>query len=294
MKHENFAVFILSHNRADNVKSYDAVKRAGYTGQIYILVDDLDDQVGEYKNRYGDEVIVFDKQEAVDSTDSCDNLNKHNSVVFARNENFRIAKDLGLEYFWQLDDDYTSFAWVIDNDGNYLSGARRIKKIDYVLDSCIDFLIESDAKSVAFVQGGDLMGGGTKTGYTVRKARQGQFIRKAMNSFLFATNKPVEFRGRVNDDVNLYVERGRQGDLFISIPRLRLDQPATQKASGGCTDVYLDLGTYVKTFYSVLVAPSCVKVSTMGTEHRRIHHKILWNYAVPKIISPVYRKASNE
>jgi hypothetical protein len=56
------------------------------------------------------------------------------------------------------------------------------------------------------------------------------------------------------------------------------------------TDIYLDNGTYVKSFYSVISSPQAVKISTMGTTHRRIHHSIDWNFAVPKIISSKFKK----
>ena len=54
---------------------------------------------------------------------------------------------------------------------------------------------------------------------------------------------------------------------------------------GGWTEFYLEMGTYVKSFYSVMYNPSCVKVAEMGDKHKRIHHKVIWNNAVPKIIS---------
>lgn len=42
------------------------------------------------------------------------------------------------------------------------------------------------------------------------------------------------------------------------------------------TELYLDAGTYVKSFYTVMYCPSCVVVSAMGTAHRRLHHHIKW------------------
>lgn len=39
----NFAVFILSHGRAGNVKTYQTLINQGYTGNIYIVIDDEDD-----------------------------------------------------------------------------------------------------------------------------------------------------------------------------------------------------------------------------------------------------------
>jgi hypothetical protein len=66
-------------------------------------------------------------------------------------------------------------------------------------------------------------------------------------------------------------------------------QKQTQKQQHGLTDLYLKVGTYTKSFYSVIVAPSCVKIALMGDTHERIHHQITWNNAVPKIINQRYR-----
>jgi hypothetical protein len=149
---------------------------------------------------------------------------------------------------------------------------------------------DTDCKSLAFAQAGDFIGGAGGT--VAKKGIRGDFSRKAMNSFFFCTDRPVVFRGRVNDDVNLYVECGRRGDLFVTIPRLRIQQPETQTRAGGCTEIYKEFGTYIKSFYSVLVAPSCVKIGMFhGKSHSRIHHNVRWANACPVIIDEKHRKA---
>lgn len=80
--------------------------------------------------------------------------------------------------------------------------------------------------------------------------------------------------GRINEDVNTYTNLGRRGELFMTIGAVQLGQKQTQKNSGGMTELYLDSGTYVKSFYSVMYAPSCVKISLMGASHKRIHHQV--------------------
>ena len=49
-------------------------------------------------------------------------------------------------------------------------------------------------------------------------------------------------------------------------------------------------GTYLKSFFSVMYAPSCVRLQMLGSNHKRIHHKVLWENCCPKIISEKYRK----
>jgi hypothetical protein len=284
----SFAVFILSHGRPESIKTYNALKKCGYTGKIYILIDNEDGLQKEYKKNYGDQVIVFDKKAAAKMTDAGDNSGKKNSVLFARNYNFVIAKELGLTHFWQLDDDYSSFGWVSDNNYNYLTAGALTTSLDSILLALCNFMDESNADSVAIAQGGDLIGGGE--GALVKKLKEGKFLRKVMNSFLFKTEKPLKFYGRMNDDVNMFTVNGSKGKLFITVPRLRLWQAPTQSLDGGLTEMYLESGTYVKSFYTILYRPSCAVIGLMGTAHKRLHHKIKWKYTVPQIISEEWKK----
>jgi hypothetical protein len=292
MKNKEFAVFVLTHGRAENVITYKTLREYGYTGKIYLMVDDEDKQADKYKEIYKDQVIVFSKQEAIDMTDSGDNFGKRNSVVYARNYNFVVAKNLGIKYFLQLDDDYNDFRYCFNNDREYITRNIKIKNLDPIIDAMLEFYIESGAKTIAMSQGGDFIGG---EGSNVSKLhKMGKFARKAMNSFFCSTERPFKFMGRINEDVNAYVQLGLQGNLFITVPRIRLEQIQTQANSGGLTDIYLDLGTYVKSFYSVMYAPSCVKITEMGVNHRRLHHQVKWKNAVPMILDERHKKTKQE
>ena len=60
----NFCVFILSHGRANNVKTLETLKKANYTGDWYIVIDNEDSTANEYYKKFGkDKVIMFDKLE---------------------------------------------------------------------------------------------------------------------------------------------------------------------------------------------------------------------------------------
>jgi len=285
---DDFAVFILTHGRAKNVITYETLRKHGYTGKIYLLVDDEDEQINLYKKNYGDQVIVFCKQDAINMTDSGDNFGKRNSVVYARNYNFVIAEKIGIKYFLQLDDDYKQFRFTFDNDRKYITKNINIKNLDVVINAMLEFYIESGALTVAMSQGGDFIGG---EGSKVSKLHMvGKFSRKAMNAFFCTTDRPFKFMGRINEDVSAYTEIGLRGGLFITVPRIRLEQTQTQANSGGLTDIYLDLGTYVKSFYSVMYAPSCVKIAEMGVTSRRLHHMVKWKNAAPMIVSEDYKK----
>lgn len=282
---KNFAVFILSHGRPDNIITYQTLRKCGYTGRIVIVVDDEDKTLAEYKKRYKDEVIVFSKAAYADKFDIMDNFSGNKVIVFARNACYDIARQLGLDYFFEYEDDYTNFQYRFI-EGTALRG-RTIRKLDEVLDLMIQCLDETKATTIAFSQGGDFIGG-------AGAFKNNSFKRKAMNSFVFKVNKDpkddVLFIGRMNDDVNTYLTQGKVGKLFFQFASVNLVQLTTQSNAGGNTEAYKSFGTYVKSFYSVMAEPSCCKIDLMGRTNKRIHHKIKWNNAVPKIIDEKFKK----
>lgn len=281
----NFAAFILTHGRPDNVRTYKSLRKHGYTGKIYLVVDNLDKTQNEYKKKFGDEVIIFDKVEISKTFDLADNFDGHKSIVFARNASFEIAKDLNLKYFIQLDDDYNSFDWRHTLKG-YIPATQGIKNLDLVFQATIDFFETTKVNSIAFLQGGDFIGGSEN-----QHAKEIALYRKAMNSFICSTERPFKFHGRINEDVNTYTAQQMNGNVFLlSIPHYSLCQEQTQQSSGGMTETYLDSGTYVKSFYSVMMAPSAVKVRMMGVHNPRLHHSVSWKHCVPQIISDDWKR----
>ena len=279
---DDFAVFILSHGRADNVRTMQALAKGGYTGKWYIIIDNEDDTSQMYYDKFGeDHVIMFDKIEFAKTFDTMDNFGKRNTIVYARNVCFKIAEDLGIKKFLQLDDDYTDFQYRYPKDGKL--SHTGVKSLNVLFNYMLDFLDTTDALTVCFAQGGDFIGG--LNGMYFDKIK-----RKGMNTFFCKTDRPMNFVGHINEDVNTYVSRGTRGDLILTITDVMVNQLATQSNSGGMTGAYLTAGTYFKTIYTVMIAPSCTKISMMNTAHSRIHHKVYWNNAVPKIISPKYQK----
>lgn len=278
----DFAVFILSHGRAENVLTWATLDKCGYTGRRYIIIDDEDDQEPIYREKYGDSVIRFCKAEAAKTCDTMDCSKERNIVLFARNECHRIAAELGLTYFLVLDDDYTAFM-LRYKEGGTLEHTP-ITDMNGLCEAMVEFLETSGAVTVALAQGGDFIGGADN-----KRLEQG-LLRKAMNSFFCKTDRPFKFLGRINEDTNAYVLFGSQGKLFFTVTRAMLTQVQTQKQSGGLTDTYLDHGTYVKSFYSVICMPSAVVVNVMGANHKRMHHRVKWANCVPEILSERWKK----
>jgi hypothetical protein len=277
---EDFCAFILSHGRPDRVHTYKTLLKAGYTGKIYIVIDDEDKTSDQYRAIFGDKVLQFCKSKYAAKLDEGDNTGKRTSTIYARAAMFDLAPKLGCKYFIQLDDDYTNFRLRFDAKNKLGSFAC---PLDQTLEILLEFYLKTNAVSVAMSQGADL---------SLAPALR----RKCMNSFICSTDRPWVMTGRMNEDVSTYVNEGRRGDLFFTVMQAQLNQKQTQTNAGGMSELYLDSGTYVKSFYSVMYAPSCVKVAVLKAFNQsgRIHHKIDWAKTAPKIIRQEFKRKASQ
>ena len=280
---DKYCVFILTHGRADNVITLKTLKKCGFDGEWYCVVDDEDEQLDKYIENFGeDRVKIFSKDEIQKTFDVMDLSNDRRTIVYARNACFQIANKMGYRKFLELDDDYTSFMFRYIEDGK-LKG-KNIENISSFFEKMFEFLDNSKAISVAIAQGGDFIGG-KDNGFFYKG-----LSRKCMNTFFCRTDRPFKFIGRVNEDVNTYTLYGQQGKLLFTFTKAQIIQKNTQTNKGGMTEMYLDSGTYVKSFYSVMCSPSCVKIGLMGNSNKRIHHRVDWERCTPKILNQKYRK----
>ncbi len=283
---ENFVAVIMSHGRPEftHNHTYKSLRDHGYTGPVIVLVDNEDKTLDGYRSLFGDDnVVVFDKDEWARKTDECDNFRHRKAIVYARNASFDVVRARGYRYFIQLDDDYNSWRYKRRSDGKFIS--KKIKSLDSVFSVMLDYYIASGATSIAFAQDGDFMGG-----RLADIALKWYAKRKCMNTWICDIEKPIVYSGHMNEDCSAYVVHGLRGGLFLQIPFVSINQVQTQAAAGGMTDLYKSAGTYNKTFYTVMQAPSCCVVHEIGYENRRIHHKIIWPNAAPKILRESVRE----
>lgn len=284
---DDFCVFILTHGRPDRVHTYDSLMKAGYAGRLYIVIDDEDKTAEGYRQRFGDKVLQFCKSEWAEKTDEGDNFQHRKAIVYARNACWDLARQVGCRWFCQMDDDYTAFE--LRHNSKYLPCSPAVRsRITNVMLAMLRFYTASNATAVAMSQGGDHIGG-------AEGCPQPKLTRKCMNSWFCDTEQQFEFFGHMNEDVSAYVTHGRRGMLFFTILQAKLIQKATQITAGGMSELYLSAGTYAKSFYTVMAAPSCTQIGLMGdpagSRGKRIHHKINWHAAAPKILDERHRKA---
>lgn len=276
MENKDFAVFILSHGRADTITTYKALRDGGYTGRTYVVIDNEDDQEDLYRQKFGDDIIQFDKRDYLEKTELGDLDTDRRIGVFARNFIQDEAKRLGYKFHLQLDDDVHGFTYRFAQ-GKVLR-ALHCSHLDEVFSGMVEYMKETPITSLSFALSAYNMGGvdgSIKEGMT----------RKTMTTFLMRADDLQYFHMRMNDDITTSLINGMRGKLYYSYLPIEVEVDKTQVKAGGMTDIYQKNGTYRKSFYSVMCCPSCVKVSAMGITDYRIHHTISWNNAVPKLLS---------
>lgn len=275
---DKFCVFIFCWGRPQFHNTLNALRKHGYTGRIIMLLDNLDKTNEEYIKLYGNEdTYVFNKNFVARRCDPMNNFGKLESTLYVEHAMFDAAKELGFDYFVAMCDDYKSFSHKREECERI---TRRLDEVFYLF---VEYLINTPIKSIAFSQGGDHIGWGVDP---YRK----QCKRKVMNSFFCVTDRPFKFYGSMNDDANMYIKNGIRGDIFLTYYPFMLHQPPTQNVDGGLSDLYKKYGTYVKSFYSVMLSPSSVKIALMGQKSPRLHHRIDYKKTIPCIISEKYKK----
>lgn len=283
---DKFTVFILSHGRANNVPTVQTLRKAGYSGRIAIVLDDLDSQVDDYKENFLDvEIVVFSKAKYFGTFDQMDNFGIQPSPIYARNAMWDIARERGLDTFCVMDDDYTKIEHRINSLGDYEKPITTTQANETFKAYC-EYLIESGQSVIAMAQGGDFIGGAESN-----KVKLGlEPLRKMMNVYFFHVDRPITFISTLNDDLTTSLKENQQGNPVLTSMLTSVVQRETQQSAGGLTGIYLDRGTYVKSFYSVIFAPSAVKVAAMGDTTMRIHHEVRWNNIAPKIIRESHKR----
>jgi len=277
----DFCVFILSYGRAKNLTTLNTLNKGDFTKDYYIICSDDDKDLPIYIQKYKDRVLVFNKDIVSEYIDLGDNFNIKNIVIYARIMCFVFAKKMGYRYFVQLDDDYKEFMFrYIENDK-----LKHITTYDYdrMFDIHLNFLKNTPFTTIAMAQGGDMIGGSGND--NVIKG----YKRKVMNSFFCDVNRVFLFYGSYNEDATFYGHNSIKGTLVITLYGYMLDQEPTQNKKGGLTEAYLEDGTYIKSFYSVMYSPSNIKIGQIGNKkNARIHHLIDGIKSYPLIINKKY------
>ena len=142
-----FCVFIFSWGNPSIEDTFNSLRRAGYTGRIIHLLDDLDPTRFEYMKKYGEEnCYVFNKHFVSRRCDPMNNFGGFESTLYVEHAMFDAAKEMGFDYFVSMCHDYYYFGYRGED------GAKKTTRMDEVFEAMVTYLINSPVKCIAFSQ----------------------------------------------------------------------------------------------------------------------------------------------
>lgn len=275
---DDLAVFILTHGRANSQKTLQTLKKCGYTGKTYLIIDDEDEQQDEYCSLYKDAVIKFSKKEIEYTFDTMTSIKEYRSVVYARNAAYSIAKVMGIKWVFVCDDDISGFSYRVIKSGKL--GSFDIKNFDDLLLLMCEIADKGNICIFSFSQAGLYIGGANET-YLKGSHRN---ISQAM---LLNTDNPIKFRGLFSEDLHASLDAGIQGKTAIATTMVQIHSPTRGTNKGGLFDLYKDGGTYVRTFFTILAYPNVAKITIKNGEFKPTFNHSAF---VPLILSERWKK----
>lgn len=272
------AVFIITHQRVNKQLTLKTLQKAKYSGDIFLVVDDMDSDLKKYKEKYGDIVLVFSKQEFWKDTDTYTNTKNMAACVYARNACIKFAQMLGYQYYFVCDDDIQRLNYRIPKNGKMQT--KRVGKIEQLFEALINWLDRTEIKAIGVSENGTFLGGinqdvqaGVK--YTMSKL------------MLYKTENPLKYRGIVFEDAVTVYEAYQRGEMMFSFMGVSQVTPANNTSAGGCAELYANSTSYVNYFYLVMCRPDTIKL-TMRKQDFGIRKNRDSLY--PKILNERWRK----
>ena len=274
----DYAVFIISHKRPE-VETLQALKATGYTGEYFIVVDDKDSSIEEYKSRYKDHVIIFNKEEMLKVTDTIDNYQILNAAVYAMNYCIKYSREKGYKYIAIFDDDTKSIRMRYEKEGKLK--VCDISDLNKVLELYINFLEKSNFLCVSFLPAARLIGG---INSEIWKKRE---YNNVANIFIIRTDSPY-FKGSLYQDLTYSVLNNYRGKLVKAVlPVVYYQEPPENNLNGGLAETYTKYSKYTSIFHTVIACPSAVHIKASKDDIQIIAHKDAY---VPKILRETWKK----
>ena len=267
-------ILIISHKRPKCL-TVGALKRAGYTGEWYIVADDMDET--PYEELYPEHVVRFSKAEYAKTTDTADNFGKMTTPVYARNACFDIAKQKGFDCFGLFDDDLQSFTY------RYASGSKlkskKVKNLELIFEAYCNYILEAGFACGGFVSAGRVVGG------VNNKLVRDRFYYNPTNAYIINTHiEQFPFVGTLwEDSIYCYLNNmtGKIVAGFLPVI-ITMVSPGAMK-DGGNKSLYEEGSTFIAESYGNMVIPSFFSWQQNCQKHK-------FSSDIPKILNERWRK----
>lgn len=275
----NFAIFIISHERADRVETYDTLRQCGYTGQIFVVIDNEDSMLRKYLARFGDDVLVFDKEVYAERTDTLETAKLKASAVYARNAVEDFAQMFELDAFGLFDDDITGLRYRWVSDEKICSSVVK-NGFDNIVDFYTEFLYNGLAE-VAMPTSPFYMCGSNALDDKVCGARKGYGMHFRNCKY------KIDWRSLLNEDLITHLSLGKVGSIILTLPMVCFETPMTGEFDGGVYTLTQSMSDFRRAFMATVVMPTNCKPILSKNKFVMSYKK---DNSFPMIISSRYKK----
>lgn len=278
-----FAVFIISHERADRVDTYTVLKKGGYTGKIFVVVDDVDKQLNEYKERFKKNLLIFNKMDYIDSADTVEPYKRYASAVYARNAVEDFAKEIHLDTFLMIDDDITGLRYRWVENGSVKSLVVK-GGLDKVFEYYSQYMLDTEIACTSFPFTMFYIAG------THDLERRISEYRHTYQIHIRNAHKEVEWTGTINHDTITQLLTMKKGYIWWSIPHLVFDAKPMNSEKGGLKEVYDTIGDFNMAFLAMITSPDCCSIVPSKGKRSSLQIKENKLTSYPMIVSQEYKK----
>lgn len=267
-----YGVFIPTHGRAKSQVTMNMLLDCGFTGDIWLVCDNLDDSLDEYIELYGDRVLVFDKRDWAMRTDRLTNEVELGTVLYARNYIQWVGEQKGYDVIGVFDDDLDSFSIRYELDGRLQTHLME-DGMDDLIAGIIEFVLDGNIMAMSLAHNGGYFGG------LEGEFKEGLTRNPSGAWFMNLTEKlPQCFRGIVNED-SIYVrDAGRVGGLVFKLMDVMFSTPKRGTNEGGHSEMYSEMSKYIHSSYVKIASPSTMSMLDDGgrrTNRKAIHSEII-------------------
>lgn len=276
-----YSVFIISHGRADRVETYDTLRNAGYHGPINIVVDTDDEK--EYRERFGRDVIAFDKDMIREKADTIYPYKLNSSALYSRIFVEMCADQImSTNAYIVLDDDITNFRHRYIENGSIKTAP--VVNITKVFDNYIEYMLTANIATLSFIYNMFFVSGVECLNRRVADSRHTYQIH------IRNLNCKVDWTALANNDTITELNTMKLGYLWWSLPFIDFDAVPMNTKSGGMKEVYDSVSDYEKNFLAVISCPNCCKVGYSESTRGKIRIVEDKHTSYPMIVSSRYRK----
>ena len=279
---DKFAIFICTHGRPNKQSTLKALRSQGYTGKVYLVLDDTDKSIQQYINNFGtDNLIIFNKQHYIDTVDTGVVPPNYKTILYAKVAVEDIAKHMTLTSFVIADDDITKFRirYIVEDSLRSFSEVE----LDKIFEAYNTYLLEANFTALGVCSNVQLIAG--------KSVFNPDIIAKFRTPYNFVfrnITKEVNWVSSFGEDIITAINSNKRGSLMWSIPYCQIDlTPPGSCADGGMSEVYKSISTFKLCEYDFMYNPSSILLRTHG---KVWNAQILKNQAFPKIVSDKYKK----